>query len=266
MKYWINKVVLRFGEDFGYKSFCEIGASLGGATDKLLAADGIRLTVIDPCLDADLCAKYGSDQRITLCRGLSLEEIPKLPGPFDCILIDGDHNWFTVFNELKAIEERGLLNNGGTIFFHDVGWPYGRRDLYYQPETIPAAFRHPYARKGIVHGKSELSPDGGQNAAFCNAEMEGGEKNGVLTAVEDFLKTAREEYWLFRFNDECGLGVLVKMNGVKSRWALAKWRCICALWNVFGTFKNAVKHGSPGLYETVRHGFKKTEPRQNTQS
>jgi hypothetical protein len=27
------------------------------------------------------------------------------------------------------------------IFFHDVGRPYGRRDMYYQPETVPPEFR-----------------------------------------------------------------------------------------------------------------------------
>jgi len=260
MKYWINKVVNRYCKDFGYKSLCEIGASLGGATDKLLEAHGIELTVIDPCLDADLCAKYSTDKRITICRGLSLAMIPKLSGTFDCILIDGDHNWYTVFNELTEIEGRGLLRNGGTIFFHDVGWPYGRRDLYYQPDTIPDAFRHAYARNGIVYGRSELSSNGGQNSEVCNAKMEGGEKNGVLTAIEDFLERARDEYVLFCFNDECGLGVLVRKNGIKSRMTLAKWRFLCAIWNIFGGFKNAIKHRFTNVYDAIRRGVTKAEP------
>ena len=197
MKYWINKVIHRYCKDFCYESLCEIGASLGGATDKLLKVEGMKVTVIDPCLDADLCAKYSNEKRITLCQGLSLEVIPKLSETFDCILIDGDHNWFTVFNELKEIESRGLLKDGGTIFFHDVGWPYGRRDLYYQPETIPASFRQPYAKNGIIYGESRLSCNGGQNRTFYNAEMEGGEKNGVLTAIEDFLKQAQDDYTWF---------------------------------------------------------------------
>ena len=34
-------------------------------------------------------------------------------------------------------------------FLHDVGWPYGRRDLYYAPERIPEEFRQPWAQKGL---------------------------------------------------------------------------------------------------------------------
>jgi hypothetical protein len=207
-----------------------------------------------------LYEKYSAEKRIKLCRGLSLEVIPKLSEAFDCILIDGDHNWFTVFNELQEIEKRKLLKDGGTIFFHDIGWPYGRRDLYYQPETIPNEFRHPYARQGIVNGKSELSATSGQNGAFCNATKEGGERNGVLTAIEDFRKQATNEYVWFRFVDECGLGVLVKKRGVKSQWQLAKWRFKCAIWNIFGVTKNTVKYGSPNLYEGIRRRFRRPKP------
>lgn len=230
MKYWIKKVVNRYCEDFGYKSLCEIGASLGGATDRILEMNGIQLTVIDPCLDADLCAKYRNDKRVTIYKGLSLVIIPKLSETFDCILIDGDHNWYTVFNELREIEERHLLRNGGTIFLHDVDWPYGRRDAYYQPDTIPDAFRHAYAKKG------------NENSDHYDAETEGGERNGVLTAIEDFVRDRGDEYMLFCFKAEFGLGVLVKKNGIKSQNTLAKWRLLCAIWNIFGSFIITIKH------------------------
>ena len=72
-------------------------------------------------------------------------------------------------------------------FLHDVGWPYGRRDLYYAPERIPEEFRQPWARRGIVPGRRELSDDGGLNAQFANAVEEGGPRNGVMTALEDFV-------------------------------------------------------------------------------
>ncbi len=38
------------------------------------------------------------------------------------------------------------------LILHDVGWPYGRRDLYYTPETIPEEFRQPYEQAGMLPG------------------------------------------------------------------------------------------------------------------
>jgi hypothetical protein len=197
-----------------------------------LKESGVSLSVIDPCLDADLCEKYGNDKRVAVHKGLSLEVIPRLSEKYDCILIDGDHNWYTVFNELRAIEERQLLRKGGTIFFHDVGWPYGRRDMYYQPGTIPKEYVHPHAKKGIIHGCCKLSSTDGIGGGLCNAETEGGEKNGVLTAIEDFLAERRNEYVLFCFKAEHGLGVLIKKDGVKSKMTFAKWHLLCLLQNI----------------------------------
>jgi hypothetical protein len=85
-----------------------------------------------------------------MCKGLSLDELVRQTTPFDCILIDGDHNWYTVYHELKMIEQKHLLSPGGAILLHDVIWPYARRDMYYQPEKIPAEFRHPHAKRGIL--------------------------------------------------------------------------------------------------------------------
>ena len=139
---------------------------------------------------------------------ISLEALPLASGSFDCILIDGDHNWYTVYNELRLIRERELLRIGGMIFFHDVSWPYGRRDMYYQPELIPTAFRHPYQRKAVVPGKSALADGGESDAYLCNATHEGGRRNGVLTAIEDFMKEHQGDYYFWRVRRLNGLGML----------------------------------------------------------
>ena len=60
------------------------------------------------------------------------------------------------------------------LVLHDVLWPYGRRDLYYAPERIPAEFRQPYAQAGINPGMKRLHPRKGLNPTMCNAEEEGG--------------------------------------------------------------------------------------------
>lgn len=202
--YWI----VPLARERGWKSFCEIGASTGASTDEILALPGISHTIIDPCFDEDLAAKYEGDTRVRVVKSNSLDALPKLTGPYDCILIDGDHNWYTVLNELRVIRERNLLRKGGMIFFHDVAWPYGRRDMYYQPDTIPAEFRQEYECKGIVRGQSKLSESEGFNSHLCNAVREGGPRNGVLTAIEDFVAEHPGEYRLCRLNEQYGLGAM----------------------------------------------------------
>jgi len=138
----------------------------------------------------------------------SLDALPNLAGTYDCILIDGDHNWYTVFNELRLIRQRSLLRPGGIIFLHDVGWPYGRRDMYYQPTTIPPEYRQEYECKGIIRGQNQLANLGGDNPRFCNAIHEGVSRNGVLTAIEDFVGEHPSEYHFCRVRLQWGLGIL----------------------------------------------------------
>ncbi len=73
------------------------------------------------------------------------------------------------------------------LLFHDVCWPHGRRDDYFDAEQIPAELRQPVAgsRGGLVPGEPGLTPGGLPYPR--SAEREGGERNGVLTAVEDFV-------------------------------------------------------------------------------
>lgn len=205
---FVKNFILPIAQRRGWKKVCEIGVSRGSSTDQILSLPGVSDTIIDPCLDADLIARYADDPRVEVLPNLSLEALPKMKGPYDCFLIDGDHNWYTVFNELNLISRHGLLRPGGMIFFHDVGWPYGRRDMYYQPETIPAEYRLPYDRKGILRGQTALAVAGGTNWQFNNAIRAGGSRNGVLTAIEDFLDRHSSEYLFCRIHLQEGLGIL----------------------------------------------------------
>lgn len=208
MQWFAPRFVIPLARKHAWMSFCEIGASTGTATDEMLSLPNISYTIIDPCFDADLARKYASDTRVTVHKGNSLDVIPKLEGTYDCILIDGDHNWYTVLNELRVIRQRGMLHRGGMIFFHDVGWPYGRRDMYYQPETIPSEYRQEYERKGIVRGRSQLVDSGGANEHLYNCVREGGPRNGVLTAIEDFIAEYPSDYSFSRVRYRFGLGIL----------------------------------------------------------
>lgn len=220
---FVEPVIKPFLKESKYRTLCQIGVSHGNDTDKLLKLRFVNISIIDPCLDEDLNAKYRVLKNVEILKGLSLEILPKIEKKFDCVLIDGDHNWYTVFNELNIIYERQMLNDGGAVLLHDVYWPYGRRDVYYLPDTIPQEFRHPYAKKGIVYGKSELSKEGGMNASHYNAVYENRPRNGVLTAVEDFLKEHEDEFKFFYFDIFRGLGVLVKKKNFWTKLIFLKW-------------------------------------------
>src|ERR1039458_2465120 len=176
MDLFVRDFIVPIAQKRGWRRFCEIGVSQGTSTDQLLRLYGISHTIVDPGLDADLDAKYASDRRVRVLRDLSLAALPNMQGPYDCFLIDGDHNWFTVFNELNLIHQRRLLRPGGMIFFHDVDWSYGRRDMYYQSETVPAQYRLEFQRKGILRGQNALADSGGRNP----------------TLVTPFTRAARE--------------------------------------------------------------------------
>jgi hypothetical protein len=195
-------------------SIVEIGAESGKNTRLLLEfarGSDIRVHAVDPAprFDAEVWKREFGEQ-LVMHRLPSLVALASIP-QFDVVVIDGDHNWYTVFNELRLIEElSGQIGQPmPLIFLHDIAWPYGRRDLYYDPSSIPEAYRQPWARMGISPTSSALVPTGGINAKLCNARHEGGPKNGVLTAVEDYLKSTPASWTFVQVPAVYGLGILL---------------------------------------------------------
>lgn len=169
----------------------EVGAAHGDNTRNLLEFarhTGALVHVIDPSpgFDVDEWERLYREH-LRFHRSPSLEALPAIEAP-DVVLIDGDHNWYTVFHELVALADASKEGRFPVVAFHDVGWPYGRRDLYYDPDRIPEAYRHPYRRAGIRTSRDDLDADGGLNLELFNAEVVGGARNGVLTAIEDFVR------------------------------------------------------------------------------
>lgn len=169
----------------------EIGALRGQTTVRLLNLLGpeTELHVIDPAPGFDpLKHERRCRGRYAFYRAISHQVLPHLPA-MDAVLIDGDHNWYTVYHELRMLAVTAAAANRPLplLIIHDVRWPYGRRDLYYAPARIPARFRQPYARRGMRPGRAELLASGGLNRTLLNACTEGGPRNGVMTALEDFL-------------------------------------------------------------------------------
>ncbi len=203
-------------------SVLEIGAQSGALTELLLEHFRGTPTVvhsIDPVPEFDVSAwrdLYGPD-RFVFHEARSLEVLGDLP-PFDLVLIDGDHNWYTLFNELRALET--AASKRGTEFplvvCHDTAWPYARRDMYYDPETIPSAFRHPHAKQGMTPGFAGLVPGGGLNRHLDNAEQEGTARNGILTALEDFQVRSELDLEVRALPGMNGLGLVVPPQHAKT--------------------------------------------------
>jgi Methyltransferase domain len=203
------------------KSIVEIGSEAAINTTRILeycAKSNARLISIDPAplFEAE---KYEKEHELLqIIQDISLNALPYI-GDYDAVLIDGDHNWYTVYHELKLIEKNALQQGKFPIvFLHDTDWPYGRRDMYYFPDTIPEQFRKEYAKKGMLQGQSELiEPDSkfdkeSINKSLNNALYEGGEKNGVLTAIEDFLSQSSLPLNFYNNTANHGLGIICNKN------------------------------------------------------
>ena len=188
--FW-DDVIAPVIEAVGARRVVEIGALRGETTVKMLERLGpaCELHVIDPLPQFDPADhERAFPGRYVFHLGISHDVLPTLP-PSDVALVDGDHNWYTVHTELQMLAATAADAGAAlpVLILHDVGWPYGRRDLYYEPWRIPAQYRQPYRRAGMRPGVSRLFPNGGMNLGLDNADHEGGERNGVMTALDDFI-------------------------------------------------------------------------------
>lgn len=178
------------------RTLVEIGAEYGGMSRPLgeyCARRGGNLIAIDPAPARDFLDWAATQPQVNHIAATSLEVIGELAG-IDAWLIDGDHNYFTVFHELRLADALSRRDDRPLLaILHDVGWPCSRRDQYYAPERIPPEFRHPHSYDaGVVLDSAEAMENRGFRGAghFAYALQAGGARNGVLTAVEDFCRQA----------------------------------------------------------------------------
>jgi cephalosporin hydroxylase len=209
----------------GARRVVEIGALRGETTVRMLESLGpdAELHVIDPVPGFDP-AEHAErfPGRYHFHQALSLDMLANLP-PVDAALVDGDHNWYTVYNELRLLAE-GARRHGTplpVLVLHDVLWPYGRRDLYYAPEQIPEEFRQPYAQAGMLPGSRDLVAKGGLNPTMNNARREGGPRNGVMTGLEDFLAEHANPVRVVVVPIYFGLAIVVEEQRLTAEPALA---------------------------------------------
>lgn len=204
----------------------EVGVASGLLTTKLLdycEASGAVLHAIDPLPQIDIDEwRQRHGEHLKFHKALSLEALKGIHD-IDAVFLDGDHNWFTVYHELKLLEATSTQDGAvpPLVALHDVDWPYGRRDLYYDPDSIPAAHRHPYRKLGLVPGEAELV-EGGLNSDLNNAVSENSAHNGVRTALEDFVAESEHEWELFFVPGFNGLGLAVTRDRLDKNEGLAR--------------------------------------------
>lgn len=152
-RHW-NDTILPIIKKIKPTHIVEVGSDTGINTKNILeycANNNSKLSAIDPNPNFDVVKfkeEYGD--KFEFFDDLSLNILPFLK-KFEVILLDGDHNWYTIYNELKTIEN--IYKKNGIypiIFLHDTSWPYARRDLYYNPDTIPEEYLLPYKNLGII--------------------------------------------------------------------------------------------------------------------
>jgi len=170
------------------KVVLEIGAYRGELTRVLLewaAAGGVRVEAIDPDPQSELTELAEQHPELELVLETSHEALRHLPLP-DAVIIDGDHNYYTLSEELRLIDEKAAGGDLPLLLFHDVGWPHARRDTYCAPERIPEDHRQPLAHDTTLVPWEPGVAAGGLPFEWA-AEREGGPRNGIRTALEDFV-------------------------------------------------------------------------------
>ncbi|CAN5518706.1 hypothetical protein BH10PSE14_BH10PSE14_24080 [soil metagenome] len=191
-----SDLILGSLEIAGARHIVEIGAEFGGMSHLLAdfaASVGGNLTSIDPAPKPEFIEWARQSPVVTHLAAPSLEVIHDL-ADVDAWVIDGDHNYYTVYHELLAAGAASTRDGKPLLaFLHDVSWPTARRDMYYAPDRIPEAFRHPHEfGAGAMLDRIDLVAGEGfrGDANWAMANLSGGPRNGVLTAVEDFIAAA----------------------------------------------------------------------------
>lgn len=189
------------------KTVVEVGVESGQVSSIYTDLGASKVYCVDPFPSDALRATLAPNPGLELVEEFSPEVLAKLP-PAELYVLDGDHNYAVLHGELTW-----LLKNtpDAVIALHDVLWPWARRDLYYEPSRLTGEDKHPTSEDGPTVSHDDLTPAGFVGlGSFTVAVEAGGERNGVLTAIEDAVAEAGDEWQFVIVPAVFGMGVLVR--------------------------------------------------------
>jgi hypothetical protein len=202
----------------------EIGSGDGRLTRRVLEASGSReavLHAVDPAmrLDPDLVTQAGDALVLHPERAIAaLSEI----GAVDLALLDGDPNYHAVYSSLEMLVRAAerAERPAPLIIVHNVHWPFGRRDGYYDPASIPPGQLHEHSDLGLVPGRRDAQPDGLRLTPFC-AVKDFLPRSGVLTAIDDMISDGDLKWTFLEIPGFHGVGLLAEARLLGKRPGLA---------------------------------------------
>ncbi len=158
----------------------EIGALRGDNTREIIETLGpdAVLHVIDPVPGFDPSEHEREfPGRYVFHQALSLDVLGDL-APVDAALIDGDHNWYTVFHELRLLTEgaHAAPRARRCRCWCCTTWAGPTTGATSTTTTTPcrSSSATRTVGRGMRPGRSELVATGGMSAGLWNAEHEGG--------------------------------------------------------------------------------------------
>ncbi len=186
----------------------EVGVESGKASRLYTSLGASAVYCIEPHPTEKIRAGLATNEALHLIEKPSPEALADLPIA-DLYVLDGDHNYAVVRRELDWILTHAP---DAVVVLHDLLWPCARRDLYYEPSRLPAEAKHPASHDGATVWHDGLTPAGLVGlGAYTTAVHAGGERNGVLTAVEDAIAHTEDKRWRFALIPAVfGMGVLVR--------------------------------------------------------
>ena len=196
----------------GSRAIAEVGSGHARLTARALraaTADDFTIHAIDPAPAEGLVRLARADPRVEVHATTGADALGRI-GVVDLVLLDGDPNYATTLAELKVVvarsREAGLP--APVIVVHNVHWPFGRRDGYHAADAPSEPQRRPSTASGLKPGRSRPCDDGLRLVPLVALD-EGGARNGVLTAVEDFVAGDRARWELLDLPGYGGTAVLV---------------------------------------------------------
>ena len=189
-----NVLIRPILDEIKAENIIEIGSEDGINTKNIFEYckdKNIHMAVIDTVPKVNINGsqeEYGDEFEIFT--DISLNVLPKLKY-CDVIFIDGDHNRYTVYNELKIIEKTFKNKKLPLIFLHNIG-----------------------LSDEVIYCPGEDSPvkEGALNPNYNKGIYENNTKNDILTVFESFIDKSSIELHLDFIPNYSGWGIIYNKN------------------------------------------------------